>query len=253
MLCRNPECRAEVNPEALFCGKCGTPVMSNCLVCNAAIPAKRNAKCCPQCGTMIAEMKSKMKPRAEYHAPSTASAPARTERETVRPAESVRAVPADSPARPHSETVSVSTERPDTVSASRPAEQLKTDRSLGMFIVLTLVTFGIYSIVFHTKIGNDINTIASKHDGQKTMHFCLVFFLLAPITFYLALFFWFANVAGRVGAEQVRRGYPRTIGRETFWTWGLMGSLLFGIGPMVFIHKLSTAMNTLATDYNARG
>ena len=253
MLCRNPECNAEVNPEALFCGKCGTPVMSNCLVCNAAIPAKRNAKCCPHCGTMITEMKSKMKPRTEAPTSSAAYAPARTERTATRPVETSRPVPVESTPPKRTEPVSPVTARPETRSDSRPAEQLKTDRNLWIFLLLSFITLGIYGIVFWTKIGNDINKIASQHDGRKTTHFCLVIFLLTPITFGFALFFWFADLSGRIGMELQHRGYERKIGRETFWTWGVLGSLLFGIGPLVFTHKLLNAMNTLAADYNSRG
>ena len=57
MKCRNPECNADVNPKALFCGKCGTPVLANCTECGTPIPAKKTVKCCPKCGTMLSAMK----------------------------------------------------------------------------------------------------------------------------------------------------------------------------------------------------
>lgn len=49
---------------------------------------------------------------------------------------------------------------------------LQTNRSLTKYILLGLITLGIYDIVVMTKISNDINTIASKHDGRHTMNFC---------------------------------------------------------------------------------
>lgn len=60
---------------------------------------------------------------------------------------------------------------------------LQTNRSLTKYILLGLITLGIYDIVVMTKISNDINTIASKHDGRHTMNFCLVFFIFSWLTF----------------------------------------------------------------------
>lgn len=50
-----------------------------------------------------------------------------------------------------------------------PVAQLKTDRGLVKFILLSLVTLGIYSIVYYSCISSDINIIASRYDGKKTM------------------------------------------------------------------------------------
>lgn len=56
MKCRNPECNAEINPNALFCGKCGTLTLSNCSKCGNPLPLTGKVKCCSKCGTMISEM-----------------------------------------------------------------------------------------------------------------------------------------------------------------------------------------------------
>ena len=37
-----------------------------------------------------------------------------------------------------------------------------------------MITFGIYGIVVMSGVSTDINTIASRYDGKKTMHYCLV-------------------------------------------------------------------------------
>lgn len=58
-----------------------------------------------------------------------------------------------------------------------PAGQLKTNRGLLKFILLNIITLGIYSLVIFSGISSDINVIASRYDGKKTMHFCLLFFL----------------------------------------------------------------------------
>lgn len=139
----------------------------------------------------------------------------------------------------------------NTVS-SRPMRQLKTNRGLIRFILLSLITCGIYSIVYFSAISEDINTIAGRYDGKKTMHFCLICFLLGPITFEIATIVWVHNVCARIGAELKRRGIDYSFGAGTFWGWGVLGSLIV-IGPFIYLHKLSVAMNRLAENYNNNG
>lgn len=67
----------------------------------------------------------------------------------------------------------------DTQNSPGPARQLKTNRSLLKYILLSIITLGIYGIVVMSNISSDINTIASRYDGKKTMHYCLVFFIFS--------------------------------------------------------------------------
>ena len=250
MICRNPDCRAEVNPAALFCGKCSTPVITNCAVCGNSIPAKRNVKWCPQCGTMISEMRSKA---AIARMTSTSAAPitrASSSSYSKATTASVSTSSVDSSLHLRSEPVYVGGER--VTSDVAPVDHIKTNRSLGMFILLNIITFGLYSIYFFSQIGTDLNRIVSRYDGKKTMHFCLIFLLLTPITFGIATFVWFHKMSDRVGYELKRRGYEKTVGSDTYWLWGVFGTLIV-IGPFIYIYKLSGAMNTLAEDYNSRG
>lgn len=62
------------------------------------------------------------------------------------------------------------------VASTRPVGQLKTDRGLLKFLLLSLITCGIYSIVFFSSLSNDINVIVSRYDGRKTMYFALLLF-----------------------------------------------------------------------------
>lgn len=133
-----------------------------------------------------------------------------------------------------------------------PARQAKTNRSLVKFFFLNLVTFGIYSIVYFSSISEDINAIAGRYDGKKTMHYCLLFFLIGPITCGIGTIVWFHRMSARVGAELARRGLTYSFGAGTFWGWNVLGALIV-VGPFIYVHKLSSAMNQLAADYNARG
>lgn len=133
-----------------------------------------------------------------------------------------------------------------------PVAQLKTDRGLVKFILLSLVTLGIYSIVYYSCISSDINIIASRYDGKKTMHFCLMSFILTPITLGIYTLVWYHQLSNRIGAELKRRGIDFDFSAKDFWLWNILGSLIF-VGPFIYVHKLCKAMNLLSEDFNMRG
>lgn len=133
-----------------------------------------------------------------------------------------------------------------------PVAQLNTKRGLLKFILLSIVTFGIYSIVYYSSISSDINQIASRYDGKKTMHYCLLMFVVAPLTFGIAGIVWCHRISARIGNELSRRGISYSFGAGTFWGWNVLGALI-GVGPFIYLHKLSKAMNLLCADYNVKG
>lgn len=134
-----------------------------------------------------------------------------------------------------------------------PTVQLRTNRGLAKFFFLSLITFGIYGICVWTHISNEINSIATQHDGKKTMNYLLIFFILSPITLGIAQLVWMSKLSGRIGAELKVRQQNYEFGKGTFWGWFFFGSLLFGIGPLVYIHKAMHSMNLLCADYNQKG
>lgn len=136
--------------------------------------------------------------------------------------------------------------------AAGPAARLRTSRGLLKFILLNLITFGIYTLVFFSSISNDINAIASRYDGKKTMHYCLLFFIIAPVTLGIGFIVWYHRISGRIGNELGRRGIVYSFGAGSFWGWNVLGSLIF-IGPLVYLYKLCKSMNLLAEHYNMNG
>ena len=129
---------------------------------------------------------------------------------------------------------------------------LKTNRGMVKTILLSLFTFGIYGIVFYSTLSTDINIIATRYDGRKTMHYCLLLFVIAPITCGIPALVWIHRLCARMGDELRRRGIPYDFGAGSFWGWNVLGSLIV-VGPFIFLHKLCKAMNLLCADYNARG
>ena len=136
--------------------------------------------------------------------------------------------------------------------AAPPAGHLKTNRGWLKTLLLSLITLEIYGIVFFSHISTDINIIANRYDGKKTMHFCLLLFVITPITLGIGYIVWFHKLSARIGRELSRRGIAYRFGAGDFWGWNIVG-LLIGIGPIIYLHKLCKAMNHLCDDYNARG
>ena len=101
-------------------------------------------------------------------------------------------------------------------------------------------------------ISTDINIIASRYDGKKTMHFCLLAFIFTGLTFGIAPIVWYHRISARIGAELQRRNIGYSFGASSFWLWNVLGSFI-GIGPLVYTHKLFKAMNLLCADYNEKG
>lgn len=132
-----------------------------------------------------------------------------------------------------------------------PARQLKTDRNMWVVMLLTIVTCGIYGIIFYTSLAQDLNLIAQR-DGKKTMNYCLVFFLLGPITCGIFTLIWMHGVSQRVGDTARARGINTEFGSGTFWLWNVLGSMIC-VGPFIYMHKLCQTMNAACENYNRMG
>jgi len=135
--------------------------------------------------------------------------------------------------------------------SSAPVGQIKNDRSLLKYILLSIVTLGIYALVFYAGVSSDINIIASRHDGKKTMNGALMM-VVSVFTMMIVYLIWFHRVSDRIGDECRRRGINTDFNSGTFWLWGFVGSI-FIVGPWIYTYKLCETMNQLATHYNQNG
>ena len=135
---------------------------------------------------------------------------------------------------------------------SAPAVRLRTDRSLLKYILLSIVTLGIYGLVTMTLVADDINTAASRYDGKKTMHFCLLFFLVGWLTLGIGYLVWYHKLSERIGNELRRRNIAYNFSATDFWLWEILGVIIV-IGPFIYMHKLFTATNLICENYNVNG
>mgnify|MGYP004597510041 CR=1 FL=1 len=133
-----------------------------------------------------------------------------------------------------------------------PVGQIKTNRGLIKFIILSAVTFGIYDLFLLAEISNSINVIAQRYDGKHTMNAWLLNLVVGPITFGFAYFVWNHRLSNRIGRELQRRDHARRVSAATYWGWSILGACIL-IGPFIYVWKLLHAMNELSADYNTRG
>ena len=137
-------------------------------------------------------------------------------------------------------------------SSAAPVGQLKTNRGVVKYILLSIITFGIYGLVVMSNVSTDINVIAGRYDGKKTMHYCLVVFIFAGLTLGIVPLVWYHKISNRIGAELRRRSIAYQFGAGSFWGWNVLGMLII-VGPIIYLHKMLKAMNLLSENYNING
>ena len=132
-----------------------------------------------------------------------------------------------------------------------PAYKLNTKRGLLKYILLSIITLGFYGAYIMATIPTDINIIASKYDGKRTMEISSVL-LFSPLTLGIVPLVWCHRISARIGNELIRRGYNYKFGAGSFWGWNILGSLII-VGPFIYMHKLFKSMNLLSESYNYYG
>ena len=128
-------------------------------------------------------------------------------------------------------------------------EAVNAKRSFIKYILLTMVTGGIYGLIFIHKLSKDINIVCDG-DGEHTDGLGKVI-LLSLITLGIYSYIWIYLVGERLYCNAPR--YNRQLKNDgtSIIGWMVFGSLLCGIGPFVGIYKLIKNTNTLCEVYNA--
>lgn len=125
---------------------------------------------------------------------------------------------------------------------------LKTDRGLAVYIVLTIITCGIYGYYFIYKMAADVN-VACEGDGERTSGL-VAFILLSIITCGIYAWFWYYNLGNRLAANAPKYGMNFQENGTTVLMWCLFGSLLCGIGPFIAMNILIKNTNKICAGYN---
>ncbi len=171
----------------------------------------------------------------------------------------------------------------NTVPAGKTKLQLGTKRSLWKMIVFGILTLGIYPLVIWSRLTSEVNLVASRYDGERSMPF-LGMLMLAPLTLGIHSLVWMHKLCRRIGAELQRRDIDYAFNASDFWIWAFLMGMLSGIcfsicgvlasigfdvlfvlwvllavalftltGPFVFTAKLMKATNHLNAHFNING
>ena len=118
-------------------------------------------------------------------------------------------------------------------------------------VFLGPITGFIYPMTVLSRIATELNIVASRYDGKRTMTFYGMG-MLAPLTLGVYPLVWFHQLSKRIGHELQRRCINYKFGPSHFWLWGILGSAIM-VGPFIFTHKLMKSMNLINKDYNKNG
>ena len=129
-----------------------------------------------------------------------------------------------------------------------PVYALKTDRSLVAYILLNIITCGIYGYYFLYTMARDVNIVCSG-DGKKTGGLA-AFILLSWITCGFYALYWYYALGNRLASNAPRYGLNFQENGTTVLLWYLVGALLCGIGPYVAMHFLIRNTNSICAAYN---
>lgn len=126
--------------------------------------------------------------------------------------------------------------------------RLQDDRSLVSYILLSIITCGIYSWYFIYKMAHDIN-IACEEDGDSTMGL-VGFILLSFITCGIYGIIWEYQMGNRLHKNGPRYGFEFEENGTTVLMWSIFGSFLCGIGFFVATNILIKNSNRICAAYN---
>ena len=231
------KCGQTIEDTATFCRFCGA---SQNVAETTVIEDTVNPTTAPDPAPAVEPQQNYQPAQPEYQPAAPAYQPA------AAPAYQPNAVPGYQPQpKPYQMPVS------DARAARRPVAQFPTNRGLFKMIFLGLITFGIYNIVVWDKIVTELNVLASRYDGRRTMPYFSMC-TLGSITLFIYPLVWIHGLSDRVGNELKRRGINYKFSASTYWLWSWLGSLIL-VGPLVYTHKLMKAMNKLNEDFNMNG
>ncbi|MBO4750472.1 MAG: DUF4234 domain-containing protein [Lachnospiraceae bacterium] len=125
---------------------------------------------------------------------------------------------------------------------------LKSDRTLLGYILLTIITCGLYGYYFLYAMARDVN-IACEGDGEETAGL-IAFILLSFVTCGFYAYYWYYKLGNRLAANAPRYGLTFQENGTTLLLWCVVGLIACGIGPFVAMYILIKNTNAICAAYN---
>lgn len=127
---------------------------------------------------------------------------------------------------------------------------LKENRSLLLFIVLNIITCGLYMLYFVHTASRDAN-IACAGDGENTSG-VLKYAILSILTCGIYSIYWDYALANRLAANGPRYGYTIQENGSTFLLWFILGGWICGLGYFVARNITIKNLNKISRGYNKK-
>lgn len=127
---------------------------------------------------------------------------------------------------------------------------IKTDRGVIGWLLLSIVTCGIYSYYFLYCLARDINVMC-QDDGDSTPGLA-AFILLSFVTCGFYALYWYYKIGNRLQANAPRYGLMFQENGTTVLMWQIIGALLCGLGSIFAMNIIIKNTNAMATAYNVR-
>lgn len=118
-------------------------------------------------------------------------------------------------------------------------------RNLGLVVLLSIVTFGIYPLVVMCIMGKEVNKICDG-DGKNQIHYLLAV-LLGMVTFGIYPVVWCCKAMNRLQDNAYRYGstvHPPHSG-SSYVLWTYLG-LFIGVGPLVALCQFVSNINAFS-------
>lgn len=131
---------------------------------------------------------------------------------------------------------------------STVGEPMSTDRDLAMYILLSIVTCGIYSYYYIYQLAKDVNTICYE-DGEETPGLA-AFILLSLVTCGIYGYYWTYKIAARIKANGPRLGVQIQEGGSDVLLWMVLGYFTCSITYYIGMNIIIKNMNALCRAYN---
>lgn len=122
--------------------------------------------------------------------------------------------------------------------------RIQTDRDLVKYILLTLVTCGIYGYYFIYMLAKDVNDMC-RDDGQKTGGL-VAFIALSFLSCGVYAYYWYFQIANRLQAAAPKYGFSLSESGTSVLLWCLIPPF----GQYVAMHIIIKNANMMAVAYN---
>lgn len=122
------------------------------------------------------------------------------------------------------------------------------ERSAFAYYVFSILTLGIYALVFWSKLAKDVNTLC-EGDGKKTMKY-FPSWLLSIVTLGVFGFVWRCKLANRLKENAERYDLRFSEGGKIVVVLGSLGLVMALLGPAIGHFILIKNFNKLAVAYN---